>query len=335
MTDTEPNGANRELKMRLRAAMKGQGLSQADIVTQTQLNGEAVAKATVSNALNAEKGPPSSVTLKAILNALGISGSDREELSRLRDRADSRGDQAVVGVVGLPREPEGFVGRQDEIKELLEVLDPASGSRRTAVVVGMPGVGKSALALHAAHIAVEEGRFPGGALYVDLDGYAGEAEKKARQTPISAAHALEVMLHTMGVTSEHMPPTEPGRAALYRAKLAEFSGPAMILIDNAPTADAVKALLPGLGNHRVLVTSRHTFTSLSGARHVELKVLTVDESVELIDTALQLFNPHDLRVRKDPGQAPRQAVRATAAGIARLGRDPERRPAWLARPPGR
>ncbi|MDX3666035.1 HEAT repeat domain-containing protein [Streptomyces europaeiscabiei] len=91
MADAEPNtGANRELKRRLKAAMDRQGLSQADIVRRTELADEAISKATVNNALNPEKGPPSSFTLKAILNALGIRGSERAELSRLRG-AHARG----------------------------------------------------------------------------------------------------------------------------------------------------------------------------------------------------------------------------------------------------
>ncbi|MER6144943.1 helix-turn-helix domain-containing protein [Streptomyces sparsogenes] len=85
------DGANRELKNRLRAAMARQGLSQADLVRQTQLNGESVSKAAVSNAVNPEKGPPAATTLRAILNAAGISGTERDELSRLRDRAESHG----------------------------------------------------------------------------------------------------------------------------------------------------------------------------------------------------------------------------------------------------
>ncbi|MFB8137970.1 NACHT domain-containing protein [Streptomyces mirabilis] len=85
------DGAKRDLKDRLKAALARQGLSQADIVRQTQLNGESVSKAAVSNALNPEKGPPAPFTLEAILNAAGISGTERDELFRLRDRAESHG----------------------------------------------------------------------------------------------------------------------------------------------------------------------------------------------------------------------------------------------------
>ncbi|WP_406502592.1 NACHT domain-containing protein [Streptomyces sp. NBC_01602] len=94
MADPGPagrDGANRELKNRLKAALARQGLSQADLVRQTQLNGEAVSKAAVSNALNPEKGPPAAATLRAFLNAAGISGTERDKLFRLRDQTESHG----------------------------------------------------------------------------------------------------------------------------------------------------------------------------------------------------------------------------------------------------
>ncbi|MGC4985296.1 NACHT domain-containing protein [Streptomyces sp. DT193] len=94
MADTRTAGrdsANSELKNRLKDALKRQKLKQAHIVRQTQLNGESVGKATVSNALNLDKGPPEAATLRAILNAAGISGTERDELSRLRDQAEPRG----------------------------------------------------------------------------------------------------------------------------------------------------------------------------------------------------------------------------------------------------
>ncbi|MFE5300662.1 NACHT domain-containing protein [Streptomyces sp. NPDC056632] len=94
MADARPTGrdrANRELKSRLKVAADRQGLGQAEIVRQTQLNGKSVSKGTVSNAFNPEKGPPSAVTLRAILEAMGISGTERAELFRLRERADSHG----------------------------------------------------------------------------------------------------------------------------------------------------------------------------------------------------------------------------------------------------
>ena len=40
-----------------------------------------------------------------------------------------------------------------------------------SAVAGLAGVGKTALAIQAAHAAREAGWFPGGVLFIDLHGY--------------------------------------------------------------------------------------------------------------------------------------------------------------------
>ncbi|MEW9533093.1 NB-ARC domain-containing protein [Microbispora sp. NPDC049125] len=193
-------------------------------------------------------------------------------------------------VISLPREPEGFVGRERAVRKVLAELD----ARRTVVLAGMPGVGKTALALHVAHEALRDGRFPGGALFADVDGYAGNAATES---------ALETLLWTLGV--REMPATEAGRAALYRAALAERRDPVLIVIDNVPSADALEALLPGVGDHRILAVSRHWLPSLTGAYNFELGVLTAKESIELLGTALRLADESDTRIEESPEQARR------------------------------
>ncbi|WFB11324.1 helix-turn-helix domain-containing protein [Streptomyces sp. LX-29] len=176
MADAEPNGANRELKRRLKAAMDRQGLSQADIVRRTERAGEAVSKATVNNALNPEKGPPSSFTLKAILKALGISDSEREELSRLRG-AHSRGTArlemyletaqkaarqhpypSVLDAPNLPALADVYVRQQartpaadNQAGPVVPAAEVFGEDRAMCVLLGGPGGGKSTLL--RAHLA--------------------------------------------------------------------------------------------------------------------------------------------------------------------------------------
>jgi hypothetical protein len=194
-------------------------------------------------------------------------------------------------VISLPSEPEGFVGRERAVRKVLAALD----DRRTVVLAGMPGVGKSALALRVAHEALRGGRFPGGALFADLNGYAGKAT--------ALGSALEGLLWTLGVRD--LPTSEAGRVARYRSALAERQDPLLIVIDNVASAAALEALLPGLGDHRVLAASRHSLPSLPGAYNYELGVLTVDESIELLETALQLADESDMRIEENPEQARR------------------------------
>ncbi|MFF9567638.1 NACHT domain-containing protein [Streptomyces sp. NPDC014685] len=195
MADTEPiepNGANRELKRRLKAATDRQGLSQADVVKRTQRAGEEIGKATVSNALNPEKGPPSLFTLTALLNALGISGSEREKLLRLRARADSRstarlemylegaerlarqhpypelpGKHTPLANIYLPQQARLLVrGRNDDGQprsaDSAEVLMAAEVLERgeACVVFAEPGGGKSSLL--RTHLAASAERWRAG-----------------------------------------------------------------------------------------------------------------------------------------------------------------------------
>ena len=199
MADSGPvgrDGANRELKNRLQAVLSRQGLSQADIVRQTQLNGETVSKAALSNALNPEKGPPAATTLKAVLSAAGISGTERAELSRLRDRAAHHGTTqldayleaagkaarqhpypSALGVPNLPALADVYVRQRArttaaDTQDCPDPGDAAAGRNQTSpaipaaevfradhgmcLLLGGPGGGKSTL-LRAALIDAADG----------------------------------------------------------------------------------------------------------------------------------------------------------------------------------
>ncbi|MEU9865448.1 helix-turn-helix domain-containing protein [Streptomyces sp. NPDC047971] len=74
--------ANEELSGRLRRAMTAQSLTQSLLARNAELSAAAV-----SNALNAEKGPPSVHSLKQLALALGVPGDELAEWTDLRDRA--------------------------------------------------------------------------------------------------------------------------------------------------------------------------------------------------------------------------------------------------------
>ncbi|MBB5954594.1 tetratricopeptide (TPR) repeat protein [Saccharothrix tamanrassetensis] len=146
-----------------------------------------------------------------------------------------------------------------------------------SAVAGLAGVGKTTLAVRAAH------RFPGGVLFTDLRGYSAD--------PVRPAEALAVFLHALGVPAEHIPPDVAGRTNLYRSVLATRPDPLLVLLDNAATADQVRPLLPGNGAHRVLITSRELLGELN-ARQVPLDVLPPDEAEALVVNAVRARNPH-------------------------------------------
>jgi tetratricopeptide (TPR) repeat protein/transcriptional regulator with XRE-family HTH domain len=181
----------------------------------------------------------------------------------------------------LPADVAGFVGRHDVLKALDGALyDGGSGSSAVgiAVIAGMAGIGKTAVAARWAHRVTSQ--FPDGALYVDLRGYSPAAALR----PIDA---LARFLRGLGVPAERVPADQDETAALYRSVLA--SRRVLVVLDNAASAEQVRPLLPGAAGSFVLVTSRDQLTGLvarEGAREFCLGGLEPAESQELLASLL-------------------------------------------------
>ncbi|CCH34288.1 hypothetical protein BN6_70530 [Saccharothrix espanaensis DSM 44229] len=197
-------------------------------------------------------------------------------------------------MAGLPP-VDVFTGRAEALAGLADALRPKDDAVPVVLsaVAGLAGVGKMTLAVRAAHDAVAAGWFPGGVLFVDLQGY----DPQHRVTP---EIALSVFLRALGVPAEHVPDGLAGREALYRSLLAERA-PVLVVLDNASAAGQVRPLLPNSAAHRVLVTSRHTLADLTGARLIDLTVLEDAEAVALVDAAVRAARPDDDRIT--PGSA--------------------------------
>jgi tetratricopeptide (TPR) repeat protein len=205
---------------------------------------------------------------------------------------------APVALSQLPALVTEFAGRNAELAQIAALLDPRGGTK-TAVVsalAGLAGVGKTALALQAAHAAREAGWFPGGMLFIDLHGY--------DDAPVQPDQALDALLRALGVPAEHIPPGAEERAALYRSALAQISDSVLLIADNASAEAQVELLLPGPGPHRVIVTSRHTLASLR-ARLLDVTVLDEEAAVALLNLSLQDARPGDARITADRSGAER------------------------------
>jgi DNA-binding SARP family transcriptional activator len=144
----------------------------------------------------------------------------------------------------LPAPPQLFTGRATELADLDKIHD-ASTVVITAID-GMAGVGKTALAVQAAHQMVD--RYPDGQLFIDLHGYTDGV------APVEPGEALDWMLRSLGVPGERIPADLYQRAGLYRSRLADQR--MLIVLDNATTETQVTPLLPGAPGCVVLVTSR-------------------------------------------------------------------------------
>jgi tetratricopeptide (TPR) repeat protein len=207
---------------------------------------------------------------------------------------------APVALAQLPSLAAGFTGRDDELAQFAALLNPAgqAGAVVVSAVAGLAGVGKTALAVQAAHAARSSGWFPGGVLFIDLHGY--------DENPVQAGQALDALLRALGVPGEYIPEGAEQRAGLYRSELAQLDDPVLLIADNASTEAQVRLLLPGPGPHRVIITSRHTLAGL-GARLLDITVLDQAAAVELLDRALRAGRPADSRIRSDSDAAGRLA----------------------------
>lgn len=214
---------------------------------------------------------------------------------------------APTALNALPARAAGFTGRGGELDQLLRAFDPSGVGNGAPVLVaalsGLGGIGKTALAVEAAHEACRRGWFPGGVLFLDLHGYDDD--------PVTGEQALETLLRALGVEPEHIPVRGDERGALYRSVLAERvreRGAVLALADNASSADQVRPLLPGDARHRLLVTSRGKLPQL-GARLLALDELSPGEAYELLDRALRIADPGDSRVIDEAEAAVQVALR--------------------------
>ncbi|HEU5158131.1 MAG TPA: tetratricopeptide repeat protein [Streptosporangiaceae bacterium] len=158
------------------------------------------------------------------------------------------------------------------MKELLsrvETHDPAGSVAAVYVIDGMPGVGKTAFVIHAAHCLA--GRYPGGAIFVDLLGFTGSA-------PLSVSQALEELLAQAGVPRVQVPGEDGPKQALWRRLMR--SRRVLIVLDNARDAKQVEPLLPQSPQCLVLITARTKLYELD-ADPVSLPVLTDQEARRL------------------------------------------------------
>ncbi|SPT49925.1 tetratricopeptide repeat protein [Actinomadura madurae] len=197
----------------------------------------------------------------------------------------------------LPVRPTAFTGRQDMLQNLLGRLDPDRSPHDMVVVstvAGMGGVGKSALAIHAAHGARDRRWFPGGLLHLNLHGY------DPRHGPADAETVVDRLLTDLGIKTRDLPPDLDGKHRLWQqtlARLADQHRPVLVLLDNVASSSQVMPLRPPTP-HRMLVTSRQKLSDLRAYR-IELPPMAEPEAVQLLDAALRVTNDSDDRVQRD------------------------------------
>ena len=137
---------------------------------------------------------------------------------------------------------------------------------------GMAGIGKTTLAVHAAHRLADQ--FPDGQFFLPLHAHT------PGQRPVDPADALASLLLTAGVPAHQIPPGVDARAARWRDHAAGKK--ILLVLDDAAGHQQVRPLLPGTPGSLVLITSRRRLAALEDAAVVSLATLTPNEAADLL-----------------------------------------------------
>lgn len=259
----------------LSAFRHDRSLSQEDLASRSGMSVRAIR--------DLERGQvqrPRHSTVALLADALALDESERvafKDAAIGSARGAGRGGKYLArwGIVPcqLPPDLEDFTGHEIALQQLRL---RAAGRENTATaamitaVVGKGGIGKSALAVHAAHQL--RSHFPGGQLYANLRGVEGQA--------IDAADVLRRFLSALGIECDRVPGDVDSRVGLYRSLMADRR--AIVVLDNAVSEAQVRPLLPAGARNFVLVTSRARLAGLALADVVDLSVLRPGQAVELL-----------------------------------------------------
>jgi hypothetical protein len=174
---------------------------------------------------------------------------------------------AATPVAQLPADIADFAGREAEIKEL--------GGLPGGIVVisGIPGAGKTALAVRVAHLIADE--YPDAHLYCDLAGV---------RHPADPADVLARMLRALGTPEPGIPGEIEERSLLYRSLL--HGRRALLVLDNAADEAQVRPLLPGSHQCLTFITSRSRLAGLAGVHRLDLDVPELEVALRMLGGAI-------------------------------------------------
>ncbi|RFS87326.1 helix-turn-helix domain-containing protein [Actinomadura spongiicola] len=249
------------------------------LLTQEQLADRAGLNVrTIRRLENQELRKPRATSTLLLAEALGLTDEERAILavasrgpSRVPPKGCGRRDLPVAR--NVPGRPSAGAELPTEWGRVLAGLTRNGEARQRAAISieGMAGVGKTALAVHAAHRLAP--RFPDGQLFVDLRGHS------RKSAPVDPGAVLTRLLGALGVPEARVPRHVDDRAALYRDVLAYRR--VLIVLDDAAGEEQVRPLLPGGGNSQAIVTGRRRISGLDHVWTVPLNVLPVYDAVTL------------------------------------------------------
>ncbi len=170
----------------------------------------------------------------------------------------------------LPFASAEFTGRTAEVRRASKWLT-SGGTPRLVNIYGTPGSGKSALALQLGRDL--------SATYPDCQLYFNLRESDSQQA-LPADEILAGVLIALGTPATEIPSGLLIRAAAFRSALAGLRS--LIIIDNVSGSTEVNALLPGMSECAVLITSWAPISQLPGVHVIPLGALSMHEAMDML-----------------------------------------------------
>jgi tetratricopeptide (TPR) repeat protein/transcriptional regulator with XRE-family HTH domain len=301
----------------LRQLRSEAGLTQEELAEAARMSPRSISDLERGIARTARKR-----TAQLLADALHLTDAARAQFDAVaRGRAvpgisGARGEAAVPRM--LPRDIASFTGRQNELQAL---ADAAIGGAESGGLVsiyaigGMAGIGKTALAVHAAYQMLPQ--FPDGQLFADLRGYT------EGQAPAEPGEILDMFLRRLGVDAAELPASVDERSGMLRDRLA--SKRILMVLDNVATEPQVRPLLPGAGGSLVVITSRSSLAGLEIDQRIALDALPANQATELLAS---LIGPQRAAAEPEALRQVRDYCGCLPLALRIAGQNLAARPSW-------
>jgi tetratricopeptide (TPR) repeat protein len=239
---------------------------------------------TVADAFKARRRRLDLDLVVAIVRALGVDelAVDRWRQACIKVHARAKTGGAAGVFRQLPADLATFTGRETVLKRLVETATAPVAGRAATVVVstieGIAGIGKTQLAVHAAHELLRSGHYTDVQLFVNLRGFDPE------RPPADPSDVLDALLRQLEVPAQQIPATLDERAAMFRDRMSDRN--AVIVLDNAVDEQQVQDLIPASPTCLVLITSRRSLSGLEGSEQIRLSLFSEDEAAGLLSRVI-------------------------------------------------
>ena len=173
----------------------------------------------------------------------------------------------------LPSELPLFVGRTATMATVSRLVTNPSRVKHAPRILafdGMPGIGKTALAIRVAHELATG--YPDGQLYLNLHGF------RANSRAVTVEEALRDLISGLGVGPGSIPVGRQAMAGLYRTLLHDRR--ILVVLDDARDAEQLTDLLPSSRDCLAVVTSRRRMTALRTSAGADLVSVSLPDREE-------------------------------------------------------